>query len=77
MDLENNKEITLEEYELTNINLYGYYVVKLRDGTVSKIYPNKQEKTDYIEKDGKKIRLSKEVRNAVLASIREYERYGI
>lgn len=75
--MKENKEITLEEYELTNINLDGYYVVKLKDGTISKIYPNKQEKTDYIEKDGKRIRLSKEVRNVVLASIREYERYGI
>ncbi len=75
--MKENKEITLEKYELTNINLDGYYVVKLKDGTISKIYPNKQEKTDYIEKDGKRIRLSKEVRNVVLASIREYERYGI
>lgn len=75
--MKENEEVTIEEYELTNINLDGYYVIELKDGTVSKIYPNKKEKVDYIEKNGRKIKLSNEVQKAVLSSIREYERDGI
>lgn len=68
-------EITKEDYVLTNINLDGYYVIKLRDGNSYKIY--KEGSRDYILKDNKKIYLDKQVRNWVLSSIREYERYGI
>lgn len=68
-------EITREDYVLTNINLDGYYVVRLKDNKEYKIY--KEGKRDYIIKDNKKIYFDEQVRNWVLSSIREYERYGI
>ena len=68
-------EITKEDYILTNINLDGYYVIRLKDNKEYKIY--KEGKRDYILKDNKKIYLDEQVRNWVLSSIREYERYGI
>lgn len=70
-----SNEITFDDYELTNLNLDGYYVVRLKDGMSYKIY--KEGKRDYIIKNNKKIYLSAEVRKAVLLDIREYERYGI
>ena len=69
------EEITKEDYILTNINLDGYYVIRLKDNKEYKIY--KEGKRDYILKDNKKIYLDEQVRNWVLSSIREYERYGI
>ena len=68
-------EITKEDYVLTNINLDGYYVIRLKDNKEYKIY--KEGKRDYILKNNKKIYLDEQVRNWVLSSIREYERYGI
>ena len=68
-------EIGVDDYVLTNINLDGYYVVRLKDNKEYKIY--KEGKRDYIVKDNKKIYLSVEVRKRVLSDIREYERYGI
>ena len=68
-------EITREDYVLTNINLDGYYVVRLKDNKEYKIY--KEGKRDYIIKDNKKIYFDEQVRNWVLSSIREYERHGI
>ena len=73
------EEITLKDYELTNIGTDRYFRVRLKDGNEYKIYPKKENGkiVDYIEKDGKMIRLSKEVQKIVLAEIREYERRGI
>lgn len=68
-------EITKEDYVLTNINLDGYYVVRLKDNKEYKIY--KEGKRDYILKDNKKIYLDDQVKSWVLSSIREYERHGI
>lgn len=73
--LEEEQLIGVDDYVLTNINLDGYYVVRLKDNKEYKIY--KDGKRDYIIKDDKKIYLSNEVRKAVLSNIREYERYGI
>jgi len=70
-----SEEITKEDYVLTNLNLEGYYVIKLNDGNSYKIY--KEGNKDYILKDNRKIYLSYEVRNWVLSEIRQYERYGI
>ena len=70
-----SEEITKEDYVLTNLNLEGYYVIKLKDGNSYKIY--KEGNKDYILKDNKKIYLSNEVRNWVLSEIRQYEHYGI
>lgn len=73
------EEITLEDYQLTNLGLDGFYRVRLKDGEEYKIYSKKENRkiVDYIKKDDKMIKLSKEVQKIVLAEIREYERYGI
>lgn len=72
---EDEKTITREDYVLTNINLEGYYVIRLKNNKEYKIY--REGKRDYILKDNKKYYLDDEVRNAVLSNIREYKRYGI
>lgn len=73
------KEITLDDYVLTNININTKgYVIRLKDNKEYQIYvkkPRGQKAYDYIIKDGKEIKLSKEVRDIVLSEIREYERY--
>lgn len=75
------KEITLDDYVLTNINIDTKgYVIRLKDNKEYQVYVKKtrgQKAYDYIIKDGKEIKLSKEVRDIVLSEIREYERYGI
>ena len=73
------EEITLKDYELTNIGLDGYYRVRLKDNKEYKIYSHKENGkiVDFIKKDGKMFKLSNEVQNLVASSIREYERYGI
>ena len=69
------EKITKREYILTNINLDGYYVIRLTDNKEYKVY--KEGKKDYIIKDDKKVYLDDEVRKWVLSSIKEYERYGV
>lgn len=73
------EEITLEDYQLTNLGLDGFYRVRLKDNKEYKIFPRKEngKTVDYIVKDGKMIKLSYEVQKEVMANIREYERYGI
>ena len=76
-----NKEITLNDYVLTNINIDTRgYVIRLKDNKEYQIYvkrPKGQKSYDYIVKNGKEIKLSDEVRRIVLSEIREYEKYGI
>lgn len=67
--------ITKEDYVLTNLNLEGCYVIRLKDNKEYVVY--KEGKNDYILKDNKKIYLDEEVQKMVLSSIKEYERYGI
>ncbi len=69
------EKVTRKEYVLTNINLDGYYTIRLTDDKEYIVY--KEGKKDYIIKDNKKIYLDDEVRKWVLADIKEYERYGI
>ena len=72
---EADKIITKDEYELTNLSLEGYYIVKLKNGNTSKIY--REGNRDYIVIDDTKYYLDKEVQKIVLSNIREYERYVI
>lgn len=76
-----NEEITLDDYVLTNINLETKgYVIRLKDNKEYQLYvkkPRGQKSYDYIVKDNKEIKLSKEVRNIVMREIRVYEKYGI
>lgn len=75
------EEITLDDYILTNINIETRgYVIRLKDNKEYQVYvkkPRGQKAYDCIIKDGKEIKLSKEVQKIVLSEIREYERYGI
>lgn len=81
MIIKENQEITLDDYILTNININTRgYVIRLKDNKEYQVYLRKtrgQKAFYYIVKDGKEIRLSKEVQKIVLSEIREYERYGI
>lgn len=74
-------EITKKDYVLTNMHTgdLGYYI-RLKDDKEYQLYikkPRGQKQYHFIKKDGKEIRLSKEVEKWVISSIREYERYGI
>lgn len=74
-----NKEITLEEYVLTNLHLgdWGYYI-RLKDNIEYQVYkrkPRGQKLYYFIKKDNEEIRLDEEVRKCFLQSKREYERY--
>lgn len=75
------EEITLEEYVLTNLHPtdWGYYI-RLKDNMEYQVYirkPRGQKIIYYIKKDNKEILLDDEVKKCFLASVREYERYGI
>ena len=69
------KYITLNEYELTNINLDGYYIIQLKNDKGYLVY--KQDKRYYIKKDNELYYLDDDVRKAYISNVREYERYGI
>ena len=73
------KEVTKDDYILTNINPYCYYVIRLKDDKEYIVYWRKEngKKVNYIKKDGEEIPLSKEVLDMHLSAIREYERDGI
>lgn len=76
-----SKEITLEEYVLANLHLTdrGYYI-RLKDNIEYQVYirkPRGQKTYYFIKKDNKELRLNEDVKKCFLASVREYERYGI
>lgn len=78
------KEITLNDYVLTNIDLETlYFTIRLKDDKeyivyYKKIKDGKKTKTiNYIKKDGKEIPLSDEVLKVHLAEVRVYQRSGI
>ena len=81
MIIKESQDITLADYILTNINVNTRgYVIRLKDNKEYQVYLRKtrgQKAFYYIVKDGKELRLSKEVQKIVLSEIREYERYGI
>lgn len=77
------KEITLDDYVLTNIDLStGYFTIRLKDNKEYIVYRKRKNgsyKTEYnfIEKDGEEIPLSNEVLRVHLAQVREYQMSGI
>ena len=75
------EEITKKEYVLTNLHPddRGYYI-RLNDEKEYQVYvkkPRGQKQYHFIKKDGKEIKLDKEVEKWFLSDVREYERYGI
>lgn len=73
------KEVTKDDYILTNINAECYYVIRLKDDKEYIVYRKKENGKiiNYILKDDEEIPLSKEVLDMYLSAIREYERDGI
>jgi len=69
-------EITLKDYVLTNLNLNGYFTIRLTDNKEYVVYKGKKGK-DYILKDGKEVYLSREVKNAHLGEVRVYQKEGV
>ena len=75
------KEINLEDYVLTNIDLKtGYFTIRLKDNEEYIVYYRKikgRKQINFIIKNGKEIPLSYEVLKAHLSAIREYRISGI
>ncbi len=75
------KEITLEDYVLTNIDhKTGYFTIRLKDNEEYIVYYKRlknKKQINFIVKDGEKIPLSYEVLKAPLSAIREYKISGI
>ena len=80
-----NGEITLDDYKLTNIDITtGKFTIRLKDEKEYKVYHKLVDGGYYgafvrffIEKNGEKIPLSREVAKIFLREVREYEREGI
>jgi len=67
------KEITLDEYVLTNLDIKTLsFVIRLNDGKEYHVYGSY-----FLIKDGFKIPLSKEVAKCYMQSVREYQISGI
>lgn len=75
------KEITLEDYVLTNIDhKTGYFTIRLKDNEEYIVYYKRlknKKQINFIVKDGEKIPLNYEVLKAHLSAIREYKISGI
>lgn len=56
------EKITIKNYVLTNLNLDGYFTIRLKDGKEYVCY--KRGKTHYIKKDNREILLDDEVNKA-------------
>ncbi len=74
------KEVTLDDYVLTNIDTNCNYVIRLKDEKEYIVYrkkPRGQKIITYIRKDGEEIPVSKEVVRMFLSEVKIYERDGI
>ena len=75
-----NREITMDDYILTNIDhKTEYFTIRLKDNKEYIVWFKKENgKTiNFIEKDGDKILLSDDVVKAHLSAVREYQVSGI
>lgn len=75
-----NREITMDDYVLTNIDhKTGYFTIRLKDNKEYIVWFKKENgKTiNFIKKDGDKILLSDDVVKAHLSAVREYQVSGI
>lgn len=71
------KEITIEDYVLTNINLETLcFTIRLKDNKEHIVYRQKGKK-DFIIKDNIEMPLSDEVKKIHLSEIRTYQQSGI
>ena len=75
-----NREITMDDYVLTNIDhKTGYFTIRLKDNKEYIVWFKKENgKTiNFIKKDGDKILLSEDVVKVHLSAVREYQVSGI
>lgn len=75
-----SKEITLNDYFLTNIDLKtGYFTIRLKDNKEYIVYLKKENGKiiNYIEKDNMQIPLSNEVSKIHFEEIKTYQVSGI
>lgn len=75
-----NREITMDDYILTNIDhKTGCFTIRLKDNKEYMVWHKIENgKTiNFIEKDGDKILLSDDVVKAHLSAVREYQVSGI
>ena len=75
-----NKEITLNDYVLTNIDLKtGYFTIRLKDNKEYIVYLKKENGKiiNYIEKDNMQIPLNSEVSKIHFEEIKTYQVSGI
>lgn len=72
-----NKEITLDDYILTNIDVEaGYFTIRLKDEKEYTVYRRKGSK-DFIIKDNIEIPLSDEIKKIHLEEVKTYQISGI
>lgn len=72
-----NKEVTLDDYILTNIDVEtGYFTIRLKDEKEYIVYRRKGSK-DFIIKDNIEMPLSDEVKKIHLEEVRIYQTCGI
>lgn len=82
MELKEKDKITLNEYELTNIDTESRcFTIRLKnDGeyiVYSRKLANQKKPIHYIKKDGKEFILDEAVVKLYISEVREYNRYGI
>lgn len=74
------EKITLNEYELTNIDLKNHcFTIRLKNNEEYIVYSRKKDrrKVYFIEKDGKEIVLDDDVKKCYISEVRLYNRVGI
>lgn len=74
------EKITLKDYVLTNLNLKGYFTIRLKDNKEYIVYhrkPRGQKAIYYIKKDDEEILIDDEVKKCFLSEVRLYNRVGI
>lgn len=73
-------KITLNEYELTNIDLKNHcFTIRLKNNEEYIVYSRKKDrrKIYFIKKDGKELVLDDDVKKCYISEVRLYNRVGI
>lgn len=74
------EKITLNEYELTNIDLKNHcFTIRLKNNEEYIVYSRKKDrrKIYFIKKDGKELVLDDDVKKCYISEVRLYNRVGI
>lgn len=74
------EKITLNEYELTNVDLKNHcFAIRLKNNEEYIVYSRKKDrrKIFFIKKDGKELVLDDDVKKCYITEVRLYNRVGI